>query len=134
MQAACRALGDWNAASHKLLVTADMLELGSDAAGYHRALGRSAVEAGIDHLLVHGDYARHVVAGARGAGMDGYRIAECENFEAMLAVLDCWLEPGDVVLVKGSRAMRMERVVDWLRDRAVHLRQETPACVLAQAC
>ncbi|HUG89956.1 MAG TPA: UDP-N-acetylmuramoyl-tripeptide--D-alanyl-D-alanine ligase [Planctomycetaceae bacterium] len=134
MQAACRALGDWNATSHKLLVAADMLELGNDAAAYHRALGRSAAEAGIDHLLVHGDYARHVVAGAREAGLDGYRIAECENFEAMLAVLDCWLEPGDVVLVKGSRAMRMERVVQWLRERTTSLNKETPASALAPAC
>jgi UDP-N-acetylmuramoyl-tripeptide--D-alanyl-D-alanine ligase len=134
MQAACRALGEWNATSHKLLVAADMLELGNNAAEYHRLLGRSAAEAGIDHLLVHGDYARHVVAGAREAGMDGYRIAECENFEAMLAVLDCWLDPGDVVLVKGSRGMRMERVVEWLRDRATHTRKETQVRALAAVC
>lgn len=134
MQAACRALGEWNATSHKLLVAADMLELGNDTAEYHRALGRSAAEAGIDHLLVHGGFARHVVAGAREAGMDGYRIAECENFEAMLTVLDCWLEPGDVVLVKGSRVMRMERVVEWLRDRATQTRKETQVRALAAVC
>jgi len=118
MKAACDVLKNWNEASGKILVTGDMLELGERSAEFHHELGEMAAASGIDYLAVHGRYANDVVRGARQAGMDVFRLAECENFDAMTAILDCWLEPGAVVLVKGSRAMRMERVVQRLRRRA----------------
>ena len=132
MQAACRHLRDWQTAGRKLLIAGDMLELGTRTAEFHREFGRSAAESGIDHLLVHGQQARHVIGGAIERGMPTHRLAECENFDAVLTVLDCWLEPGDVVLVKGSRAMRMERVVEWLRAR--QRRQGPSSAVPLRAC
>lgn len=118
MQAACDVLANWKGATHKILVTGDMLELGDRSVEFHRELGETVAAAGIDRLAAHGNYAADVVQGARDAGMDGFRLAECEHYESLPAVLDCWLEPGSVVLVKGSRSMRMERVVEWLRRRA----------------
>ncbi|MCH7685403.1 MAG: UDP-N-acetylmuramoyl-tripeptide--D-alanyl-D-alanine ligase [Planctomycetes bacterium] len=118
MKAACDVLKHWNEASGKILVTGDMLELGERSAEFHQELGEMAAASGIDYLAAHGRYAKDVVRGARQAGMDVFRLAECEDFDAMTAVLDCWLEPGAVVLVKGSRAMRMERVVQRLRRQA----------------
>jgi UDP-N-acetylmuramoyl-tripeptide--D-alanyl-D-alanine ligase len=120
MQAACEVLREWKTTGRKLLVTGDMLELGERSDEYHRQLGESVWGSGIDYLLVHGSQAKHVIQGAAEAGWDAYRLAECKSFETMLAVIRCWLEPGDVILVKGSRGMRMERVVDWLRSRAAN--------------
>ena len=48
-------------------------------------------------------------------GMKPHQIAAAADAETLLAVLDCWLEPNDVLLVKGSRATRMERVIEWLK-------------------
>jgi UDP-N-acetylmuramoyl-tripeptide--D-alanyl-D-alanine ligase len=84
----------------------------------------SVAAAGIERLLVFGLNARFVVAGARAGGMDSHRLAEFAEMDALLAVLDCWLAPGDVILVKGSRGMRMERVVEWLRQYAAREFQE----------
>ena len=55
---------------------------------------------------------------ARQAGLDGGRLGVCRNIETLSALLDCWLEPGDVILVKGSRGMRMEQVIEALQSLA----------------
>jgi UDP-N-acetylmuramoyl-tripeptide--D-alanyl-D-alanine ligase len=117
MQAACLCLKDWPGPGHKLLIVGDMLELGAETQTSHRDLGACAAANRLDRLLAFGNNAGDVSWGALHAGMRPHVVAECHEMEALLTVLDCWLEPGDVVLVKGSRGMRMERVVQWLRQR-----------------
>ncbi len=118
MRAACEALRDWQGARKRLLVTGDMLELGAHTAQCHYELGQAAAAARVDGLLVFGSQAEHVIRGARNGGLPASRLALCDHFEILLTVLDCVLEPDDVILVKGSRGMRMERVIDWLRQQA----------------
>jgi UDP-N-acetylmuramoyl-tripeptide--D-alanyl-D-alanine ligase len=129
MRAACETLRDWQGAHKRLLVIGDMLELGAHAAQCHYELGQAAATARVDGLLVFGAQAEHVIRGARNSGLPASRLALCDQFEILLTVLDCFLEPDDVVLVKGSRGMRMERVIDWLRQQAV-----TPAQALVREC
>jgi UDP-N-acetylmuramoyl-tripeptide--D-alanyl-D-alanine ligase len=117
MQAAAEIIRNWTGPGKRVLVTGDMLELGEQSGAYHRQWGHLAGKAGIDCLLAFGDQAGEVVQGAHSVGMESHRLALCQNFELMHALLDCWLEPGDVVLVKGSRATRMERIIDWMRTR-----------------
>lgn len=118
MRAACETLRHWHGANKRLLITGDMLELGAHAEQAHFELGRAAAEARVDGLLVFGEHAEHVIRGARDRGLRPSRLAQCDHLEILLTVLDCVLEPGDVLLVKGSRGMRMERVVEWLREKA----------------
>lgn len=117
MQAACLCLRDWPASGNRLLIAGDMLELGKDSARCHQELGACAADTRIDRLLAFGDQADHVADGALRAGMNRHVIADCHDLDALYAVLDCWLTPGDVILVKGSRGMRMERVVQWLKQQ-----------------
>lgn len=125
MEAACRCLNDWSATGKKLLVAGDMLELGPDSSRYHYELGALIAQQEIDRLLVLGSEAPHVVQGALRAGMPVHHIAEFSELESLLAVLDCWLEPGDAMLVKGSRGMRMERVIEWnKRNHAQYLKEQ----------
>jgi UDP-N-acetylmuramoyl-tripeptide--D-alanyl-D-alanine ligase len=133
MQAACLCLGDWPGAGHKLLVIGDMLELGAETQTSHRELGATVALARVDRLLAFGDNAGHVSQGALHAGMRPDVVAECHEIEAIFTVLDCWLEPGDVVLVKGSRGMRMERVVQWLKQRGGESRAENRLPATARA-
>jgi UDP-N-acetylmuramoyl-tripeptide--D-alanyl-D-alanine ligase len=119
MQAACLALSAWPAEGHKLFVVGDMLELGTETQACHQDLGAFVAAASVDRLLAFGKSAGHVSHGALNAGMKPHAVAECRELDSLLAVLDCWLEPGDVVLVKGSRGMRMERVVHWLKKRRI---------------
>jgi UDP-N-acetylmuramoyl-tripeptide--D-alanyl-D-alanine ligase len=124
MQAACLCLKDWPGQGHKLLIVGDMLELGTETQKSHRDLGACVAANRVDRLLAFGENAGDVSWGALHAGMRPHIVAECHEMDALLTVLDCWLEPGDVVLVKGSRGMRMERVVHWLRQRGKESRKE----------
>ncbi len=117
MRAACITLRDWQGANKRLLITGDMLELGTHAEQAHIQLGRAAAEVAVDGLLVIGEHAELVIRGALAGGLRPSRLAQCDDLEILLTALDCVLEPGDVLLVKGSRGMRMERVVEWLRQK-----------------
>jgi len=118
MAAACDTLREWPTASRRILITGDMLELGPDSRTYHEALGRQAAAAGLDGLISLGSHAPDVLRAARQAGMAGGCPAQCEGSEIAEMLLDCWLEPGTVVLVKGSRGMHMETIVEQIRDLA----------------
>lgn len=115
--AAIDTMARMKGASRGTLVLGDMLELGPDAEEWHRITGRKAGQAGLDRLFVHGAFASAVMEGAREAGMDPDRILAGDITEISIALTQ-WLTPGDWVLVKGSRGMRMERVITALQDWA----------------
>lgn len=118
LRAACVTLRDWPADGRRILVSGDMLELGATADDSHREAGRFAAESHIDLIIACGDHAGRFLAGAKAAGMHTSQLAICDNLDTLRTILDCWLEPGDVVLVKGSRASRMERAIDELKQLA----------------
>ncbi len=96
------------AAGVKILVLGDMGEVGARGAAFHVEIGRHARSAGIDRLFVLGELCGHAAA-AFGEGAQ-----PCGDIDALLAALEPCLERGVTVLVKGSRFMRMERVVHAL--------------------
>jgi UDP-N-acetylmuramoyl-tripeptide--D-alanyl-D-alanine ligase len=124
MEAACRLIGEWKSVGQKILVLGDMAELGNQSTDWHRAIGRTAAQMRIDRLAVMGQHAADVTRGALEQGMNSNQVAECDSLDVLLTVLDCWSEAGNVVLVKGSRFMQMERVSEWL-IRQAEINKET---------
>jgi UDP-N-acetylmuramoyl-tripeptide--D-alanyl-D-alanine ligase len=101
--------------SRLVVVLGDMLELGTLTDEAHREVGRKVAEVGAAVFIGVGPHAAMAVEEARAAGVaDAWH---APAFEDTLAELLKRVEPGDLVLVKGSRGMRMERVVDALLAR-----------------
>ncbi|OOZ15891.1 hypothetical protein BOW35_01060 [Solemya velum gill symbiont] len=96
-----------------VLVLGDLAELGEGAEQQHANLGVVAREAGIDLLLTFGELSRHA---ADAFGENAYAAA---SLDEMQQFLNEKLIQGDTVLVKGSRASAMERVVQLLMDAGV---------------
>jgi UDP-N-acetylmuramoyl-tripeptide--D-alanyl-D-alanine ligase len=92
----------------RLLVLGDMGEVGSRGPEFHREIGAYAKEQGIDSLYATGPMTREAVA-SFGAGARHF-----ETIETLVATLRSGPDPRATVLVKGSRFMRMERVVQAL--------------------
>jgi UDP-N-acetylmuramoyl-tripeptide--D-alanyl-D-alanine ligase len=112
MLAALDLLRDFDTRGRRIVVLGDMQELGDEAAAMHRQLGGQAVtRCGADLLIACGEYAPYVVAGARAAGLPASRSLVCRQPEETLSHLGQVILPGDVMLVKGSRALGMERIV-----------------------
>lgn len=98
-------------------VLGDMLELGSAAAEAHREVGVQAARAGVSLLVAAGPHAKEVVAGARRAGLPPARGFVVNSAEASIPLVRSLVRPGDIVLIKGSRGMKMERVTEGLQAR-----------------
>jgi UDP-N-acetylmuramoyl-tripeptide--D-alanyl-D-alanine ligase len=94
-----------------------MLELGELAAEMHYEIGREAAAAGIDRLVLVGELTRATAAGALEGGLAVAAVTHVETAEAAVALMQETLMEGDVVLVKGSRRMRLEVIVQELAER-----------------
>jgi UDP-N-acetylmuramoyl-tripeptide--D-alanyl-D-alanine ligase len=109
MKAALATLAQWPARGRRIAVLGRMGELGAHAREGHEEVGRAA-GAGIDWLLTVGAEADWIAGAARAEGCP--EVAHFEDTSAAARVLGAALEEGDVVLVKGSRSARMERVIE----------------------
>jgi UDP-N-acetylmuramoyl-tripeptide--D-alanyl-D-alanine ligase len=98
----------------KIAVLGDMLELGDHALNAHLDIGHAAKEAEVDYLATVGELAKLIARGAIDAGLPISSVGEYEDSWQASRELPARLQERDVVLVKGSRAMKMERIVEAL--------------------
>jgi UDP-N-acetylmuramoyl-tripeptide--D-alanyl-D-alanine ligase len=89
-----------------------MLELGALAEEAHRALGGEAARAGVRLLGAFGPRSRETAAAARAAGLEAFHT---EDIDALVRWAKATLLSTDLLLVKGSRGMKLERLVEALR-------------------
>ncbi|MFW6209996.1 MAG: UDP-N-acetylmuramoyl-tripeptide--D-alanyl-D-alanine ligase [Patescibacteria group bacterium] len=108
---ALQAVGELRYAKRKIVVLGDMLELGKYANEEHKRIG-SLVPRVADRLLTVGVRARGIAAGALQAGMDEACILQYDESRRAGYELQQLIEPGDVILVKGSQSVRTERIVE----------------------
>ncbi len=112
---ALRALGGLSLKGRKIAVLADMKELGHEAEKAHRTIGRRAFEQ-VHTLVCVGELGLYIAEGAREAGIGGDRLFTYPDAETAGKALRDMVRAGDVILVKGSQSMRMERVTKALMD------------------
>lgn len=114
-----QALAVMHAASgsaRKLAVLGEMLELGEHASSLHRECGRAAANAGLDCLVVVGGAAAGDLAdAARQGGLRPESVVYVADREAAIDEVVTRVRPGDLVLVKGSRGIGLDAVVDRLK-------------------
>ena len=112
MRAAAAVLGDAGQKRRKVAVVGDMKDLGSGSEQFHRAVGAYFAPSGADRLIAIGDLARFMAEGARDAGLEQtdwfHTMDEAKN--ALLREL----RSGVTILVKASRAMAFEKIVNFL--------------------
>ena len=99
----------------KIAILGDMLELGNKAELYHYQLGKQAGESGVDALFILGEFSKEVSRGAGETGMKNTFFFQ--DREKLKNELFPYLKKGDSLLVKGSRGMKMEEVVEDLKER-----------------
>ncbi|MEX1023455.1 MAG: UDP-N-acetylmuramoyl-tripeptide--D-alanyl-D-alanine ligase [Planctomycetota bacterium] len=116
MRAAVRVLAGMHGYRRRVLVLGDMLELGELAGELHHRLGRDAAERGIDHLVLVGELAKAAAAGALEGGLAPEAVTHLASTSEATEAIGALLRDGDVALIKGSRRMRLERLVERLRD------------------
>ena len=109
MAAALAVLG--NRGGRRVAVLGEMLELGVRSPAEHCRVGRLAAEQA-DIVLAFGPNAGRIVSGAITGGMSASKAKAFESREAIIATMKRMIKPGDTVLVKGSRGMRMELILD----------------------
>jgi len=113
MKAALRTLVELDADGKRVAVLGEMRELGSESEQGHREIGETAAALKVDHLITIGNVAATIAQAAEHAGLEKSvavrSTSEAADFLRKIA------EPGDLVLIKGSRAARTEEVIEQFR-------------------
>ena len=104
---------------HRIAVLGDMLELGRQSIALHRAVGEYLQERGVDLLIAVGNGGVEIAQGAVEAGMNpanAFLFIDRDNVDAIAKGLHSHVKAGDTVLFKASRGVRLERVIQALRE------------------
>ncbi|MCX7746963.1 MAG: UDP-N-acetylmuramoyl-tripeptide--D-alanyl-D-alanine ligase [Clostridia bacterium] len=114
MEAAIDVLKDLGEENRTIAVLGDMLELGDWAERAHRDIGKYLISKQIDYIITVGENARAIASEALTLGASKDRILPFQNNDEIKRFLEGFVEAGDTILVKGSRGMKMEEIVEHL--------------------
>ena len=99
-----------------MAVLGDMLDLGDEAVRAHRDIGKLVSALEVDHLFLVGEYGAELAKGAIEGGMNLNKVKVTEKKEDVVSELMDVIGEKDCILVKGSRGMKMEAVVESLKE------------------
>lgn len=119
MERMLETLANWPRANQRITVAGEMLELGPSAPQLHREIGRRCADAHIDWLVAVQGNARYFLEGAIEAGLPAMRTRFFPDPAPAGTFCRTIVEPGDVVLVKGSRGVHLEMVTEMLESSLV---------------
>ena len=111
MKAGLTVLADRPSSGRKIAVLGDMLELGTLSVAEHYKLGRLAAEKA-DLVFAYGPHSDRVIIGAITGGVNNKNAMRFDTHEALASTLRRMAKPGDVLLFKGSRGMKMEKALE----------------------
>ena len=114
MKAAVETLSSMQADGKRIAVLGDMAELGSLTGLAHFQMGEEVARLGIDMLVTAGPRARRIAEGAKADGMSSANISSFDAADDASDAVAVLARPGDIVLVKASRVMGLETIVDRL--------------------
>jgi len=115
MLAALQTLSDLPCSGRRVAVLGDMAELGESSRAAHAEIGQRAAEFHLDQLFTVGRQAGEIALAARRGGLQ--MVVEIPEVETAVLAVREYARPGDVVLIKASRAMRLERITEALRAK-----------------
>ena len=100
----------------RVAVLGDIKALGEYSYKAHYDLGADVVKSGVEILFTVGNHARHIAEGACQCGMDSGFVVSVDDAEELYPLLSDFIKQNDVILIKGSRAMKLERVTEFLKN------------------
>src|ERR1043166_9148352 len=115
MKAALRTLVELDVDGKRIAVLGEIRELGNESLRGHREVGETAAELGVDHLIAIGEMGAPNAEAAQKAGLEKATAVRSTNEAA--EILTDIAAPGDLVLIKGSRAARTELVIEEFANR-----------------
>lgn len=117
MEAAIDVLKEIGNGNHRTIaILGDMLEMGEWAYKAHYDIGKFAVSRGIDYIITVGDNGRVIARGALESGAEASRVYSFDNNEELGRFIKNLMQKDDIILVKGSRGMKMEEIVQSLMN------------------
>ncbi len=114
MKAAIDVLKEIGAGKRKIAVLGDMLEMGEWAGKAHIEIGEYLIAQNIDYIFTVGEHGRNIAKGAQNSTTNINSILAFDNNDEVITVLKDFIKENDIILVKGSRGMKMEEIVNQL--------------------
>ncbi len=118
LESAVKTLAGYRTRGKKILVSGDMLELGRKAIYYHNRIGKAVADSDIDYFFGVGELTHNMYLSAKKSGMKNARFYSSR--EEVIDALKKVARANDVVLVKGSRAMQMEKIIKCFITSSTH--------------